>query len=285
MKIIYCADLHLRADTPECRTDDFTSTMLSKFQFLLEYAKKISAQIYIAGDVGHRPQWPNWLLAEVIGRIKESEVEIFAIPGQHDLPGHELGNWQKSALGVLHSSKALQMIPVPLEQVHQVKWFDTVVGFTHQLVIENKKEWPDQKATTAKRLLRSNSCDVLISGDNHKPFTVEYKNKSLINVGSMMRTTAAQVDYVPHFVVHDLETGIIDYIAYPIEKGVVSREHLEVAENAEKRLLTFVERLKDTWEAGMSFEQNMSSYIAANRKTITGDVETEIWEALEKGIK
>ena len=177
------------------------------------------------------------------------------------------------------------MIPVPLEQVHQVKWFDTVVGFTHQLVIENKKEWPDQKATTAKRLLRSNSCDVLISGDNHKPFTVEYKNKSLINVGSMMRTTAAQVDYVPHFVVHDLETGIIDYIAYPIEKGVVSREHLEVAENAEKRLLTFVERLKDTWEAGMSFEQNMSSYIAANRKTITGDVETEIWEALEKGIK
>ena len=53
------------------------------------------------------------------------------------------------------------------------------------MVYEGKKSWPGMKAGNALDMLkRLNGYDLIITGDNHKQFTVEYNGRWLINPGS-----------------------------------------------------------------------------------------------------
>ena len=51
---ILCADLHIRPDTPICRTDDFFDAMSKKIDFILSLSKEHNCPILMAGDLGHK---------------------------------------------------------------------------------------------------------------------------------------------------------------------------------------------------------------------------------------
>jgi DNA repair exonuclease SbcCD nuclease subunit len=296
---ILAADLHIRSDTPLCRNfnrDDYLKAQWDKLDFIFKLCKENDCPLLIAGDVGNKSQWPNWLLEVIINIIKVHDIEIIAIPGQHDLPEHRLENWQKSGCGVLHGARAIKMLLepkalslpfriFPFGYGNQIKHQKPInrtptIAMTHQMVIEDKLLWPDQKAPKGHELLKKfPEYDLILSGDNHNPFVAKYEGRLLVNPGSMMRMTAAQIDHKPRVYKLYADTNEVEAVYLPIEKGIISRTHIKTKQERDERMEAFVSRMSDDIEIGLSFEQNLEEYFNKNRtKKSTQD---KVWKAVE----
>jgi len=283
---ILTADWHIRADTPTSRTDDFTAAMWRKVQFINDLANEHDIPILIAGDLGHRPQWPNWLLEKFMSII--SDIEIIAIAGQHDLPGHNLEAIPQSGFGVLsragyiksygwhlHLLKDLHMFPFGIE----IEKYPGI-AMTHQMVIKGKSEWPGQVTSSAKSLLKKfPDYKLILSGDNHQPFVVEYEGRLLVNPGSMMRTTADQIDHRPRVYLWEAKSNIVEAVYLPIEQGVIDRTHIDTKKEKDARIEAYTTRLSERYEVGLSYEENLKAYFEENRTR--KPIQDRIWEACE----
>jgi len=303
---ILCADIHIRADVPKARTDDFHGSMWNKLGEILQLAHNNGdCPILVAGDLGEKAEWPDWLEARfIVERMKYPNVEILVVPGQHDLPQHNIELLDRSALGVLDSAGMIDVLidewssfdrgkiqicvqPLPYGQ-EMVNWpienkpsnvFN--IAMIHQLIIEgNTADWKGQSASPALDLLKKFSeYDLILSGDNHKPFVVEYEGRLLVNPGSMMRSTADQISHRPRVYLWWAETNECSVHYLPIKRGVLSREHLEQAEDKTARMEAFVRSVKNREELKLSFEKNMEIHLADN--PALKPVEQKIWASME----
>lgn len=293
---ILAADLHIRADIPLCRTDDYLKAQWHKLNFIFELCRKNDCPLLVAGDIGNKSQWPNWLLETVINIIEVYDINIIVIPGQHDLPEHRLENWQKSGCGVLHSAQAVKMLSEPILYHNIFRLFPfgygskikhwkpinrtPVIAMTHQMIIENKPLWPDQKAPKGHDLLKKfPEYDLILSGDNHNPFISKYENRLLVNPGSMMRMTASQINHKPRIYKWYADTNEVEAVYLPIEKGVVSRIHIKTKQERDERMEVFVNRISDDIEIGLSFEQNLIEYFNKNRTKKS--IQDKVWKTVE----
>ena len=288
---ILTSDWHIRADTPQCRTDDFTAAMWKKVQFINDLANEHNIPILIAGDLGHRPQWPNWLLEKFMSII--SDIEIIAIAGQHDLPGHNLEAIPQSGFGVLIRAGYIQKLITGKRHVIKDR---RVVGFsygeqikkdkvasiamTHQMVTEGKSEWPGQVASSAKSLLKKfPNYKLILSGDNHQAFVVKHEKRLLVNPGSMMRSTADQIDHQPRVYLWEAKSNSVVPIYLPIEQGVIDRSHIDTKKEKDARIEAYTTRLSERYEVGLSYEENLKAYFEENRTR--QPIKDRIWEVCE----
>lgn len=304
---ILMADLHIRPDTPECRTDDFLVTQEKKLKFIVDISKKYKCPVLIAGDIGNKPQWPNWLLRWFVWMIKD--IQIIAIPGQHDLPDHRLKEVDRSAQGVLSITdiidlrteirinlihdfvlisfpyskpiKHLKQIEIKKEDLTLYKSLSRPkVAITHQMVIENKPLWPGQDAPKGHQLLKKYpKYDLILSGDNHNPFVSKYKGRLLVNPGSIMRITADQINHKPRVYLWYAKTNKVELVYLPIQKGVVSREHIKNEEEIDERTTIYIKRIKADYEIGFSFEGNLERRIESNK--VEKEVEHKLWRMVK----
>ena len=203
MRYICAADLHIRPDKPLCRAEsheEWIEVQFKKLSFILDLSTQHGATLLIAGDFAHRAtDWPSWLTSRLITLLSHHSQPIIAIPGQHDLPYHQLASIWSSNLGVLNAAGTLSLDD--LGPVHTYPYgisIDPVkqgsVALTHQMILQSEKDeiWKGQikegKGNPAKRILKSNpNYQLIVSGDNHQPFAVEYEGRWLINPGSMTR--------------------------------------------------------------------------------------------------
>lgn len=306
---ILSADTHLRPDAPTCRTDNFFVAQDKKLDFILDLCKKNDCPLLVAGDFGHKALnngWPTWFLRHIINKLKDTEV--FVIPGQHDLPNHRLDLWKQSGIGVLHEAEAIQVLlndyrtitvnpsntfptskfvlfPFPygakITSIIRNKFeFDVpVVAMSHQMVIENTELWPGQTAQTGHQLLKQfPEYDLILSGDNHNPFVVEYKNRLLVNPGSMMRTTAAQIDHKPRVYLWYAKENKVTPVFLPIEQNVISRAHIEIAEERSERMDAYTKHAREDVEIELSYPDNIKRYLEKHRTQ--GRVKTKIFAAI-----
>ena len=292
---ILAADLHIRADIPMCRTDDYLRAQFDKLEFIFELCRKDDCPLLVAGDIGNKSQWPNWLLEKTISIINKYKIGIICIPGQHDLPEHRLDYWEKSGCGVLHRAATIELISEPILYHNIFRIFPFGYGneishcklitpplkiaIAHQMVIENKPLWPGQEAPKGNALLKKfPEYDLILTGDNHNPFVVEYQGRLLVNPGSMTRMTAAQIDRKPRVYKWYADANEVEAVYLPIEKGVVSRIHIENEKERDKRMEAFVSRMKDDFEISLSFENNLEEYFRINRTKKT--IQNKVWAAV-----
>ena len=282
------ADWHIRADTPQCRTDDFITAMWNKVTYIINLANKYDIPILLAGDLGQRSQWPNWLIEKFMRAAYHSQ--IIAIPGQHDLPEHNLKLQPKSAFGVLRRSKYINDDIIGVDQNFGLALFpygvkiknlkSKTVAMTHQMVIQDKPEWPGQVASSGKSLLKKfPDYKLILSGDNHKPFIVEYEGRLLVNPGSMMRTTADQINHEPRVYLWYAKENAVEVVYLPIEQGVIDRSHIDTKKEKDARIEAYTARLSERYEIGLSFEANLEEHFKTNRTR--KPVKERIWEACE----
>ena len=305
---ILLADWHIRPDTPLCRTDDFFAAQERKIDFIFDLAKKHNCPILVAGDLGDKSQWPNWLLEWFTKKVFDNfdESPIVVIPGQHDLPNHRLEDWKKSGIGVLNASEAIKLLDSENGQDVNIMYFDhycavlsfpysmelgkvdlnnsiPIIALTHQMVIEDRKLWPDLKAPQGHDLLkRFPQYDLILSGDNHLPFVCEYEGRLLVNPGSIMRIRADQKDHKPRIYLWYSDTNTVDPAYLPIEQDVISREHIEAQETKDKRIEVYAKRIKSDIEIKLSFEDNLEEYFNSNR--IEKVVKDKVWETVKGEI-
>lgn len=278
---ILLSDWHIREDQPACRTDNFWEAQENKIDFILNLAKENDCPILCAGDLGHKPRWSCRLLEWAINKFRG--YKIFVIAGQHDILEHRLETWPQSGIGVLNAAGAVEFISFPKiinnkfivypfsygEEIIAPQKNDSdlpKIAMVHQMIVETKDLFPNQNALKGNQLLKKHlKFSLICSGDNHNPFVSEYEGRLLVNPGSMMRMTGAQIDHTPRVYKWYAEENTVEAIYLPIEQGVVTRIHIEDKEIRDKRMESFVSRMTDDFEVSLSFENNLEEYFQTNR--------------------
>ena len=296
------SDWHIRGDRPVARIDDYREAQTKKIEFILSLAQKHSCPVLIAGDVGHKALWGDQLLNYFIDILNRfSDVRIIAIAGQHDLPNHRLDRWEEAGIGVLN--KSLKEFEVAMDNCAHIPFEARIrpfhysqkiekhteddegnkqVALMHHMVIKSQGEklWHDQVAHSAKWYLRKFPCyDLIVTGDNHQSFSVEYEGRRLVNAGSLMRMSANQIDHRPSVYLWYAETNEVERVYLPHEENVIDRSHIDETNERDERIEAYVNRLKKTSEIGLSFEKNIENFFKSNRTRKS--VMDKVWSAIE----
>lgn len=278
--LILTADWHLREDIPSCRIDDFETAQWNKIREISKLQRQFDCHVLHAGDLFHYWKPSPYLISKAIQEIPPG---FFSVAGNHDLPQHSLDLVDKSGLYSLHVAGTIDWIKEGGnfgQPVGAVPSFSKV-GVWHHFVWDGKElPWPGCEEMTAKKVLIANpEFDLIVTGDHHKPFVYSLNGRLLVNPGCLTRQVADYADHKPRVYFWYADTNTVEPYYLKIKMGVVSREHIEVNEQRDKRIDAFVSRLSDTWEVGLSFEDNLKRFISSNqlRKSIV-DL---IYKALE----
>ena len=285
---IFCADLHLMERTPLCRLDeDFLKTQEDKVNWIIDLQDKYKCPVFIAGDIFDVPRLSKESDIKWIQIFRQSEHGIIAIPGQHDLPNHNIKNLSDSSLGVVAEGvDNFGLRAVPFGTLGGVRAIENrEIGMIHKLIHDNKSSRVKAEGKTisysAKKILRENlEYDVIVSGDNHMTFVVEYENRLLVNPGSMMRIKADQIDHRPCVFLYDADQNKVFPEYFSIDKNVVTREHIEKEQKHDERMDAYIEKLSDDDEEGLNFSEKMKSFLKINK--VKKSVKDKIWEFMEE---
>ena len=302
--LILSADWHIRSDVSENRIDDFLREQERKIDFILDMSNKYCCPIVVAGDIGDKSKWENWLLEKYIKKFKAHSQNILVLPGQHDLPNHRLDKLSESGLGVLAASKAIikltrlnllgsvaswlspfpfgkELCPIGIIKEKNSQYKNIAV--THQLISQSRLWEGQENFVSAKSLLKKfPEYDLIVSGDNHQSFIEKYEGRLLVNPGSIMRSTIAQINHKPKVYLWSAEDNEVKAIEIPIRsaKKVFDLFVMKKQDKRDERMSAFVESLKFDCEFKMSFKDNLDKFLNENK--VEQGIKNKIFMSLEK---
>jgi len=289
MKILATGDWHLTKNPPKKRIDDYPQN--DKVFYILNLAYKHNCSLILQpGDFFDSHKTNDYLKRAIIYMLKEhNDIPIKTIFGQHDLRYHS-SDTNNTPLRVLEAARVLDILTYEHSfaniHLYGASWFEDIPKIRHQdspkkdihilvihkMIIKDKLLWEGQEnATKGNILLRNSGFDLIVAGDNHQSFAVSYKNKHLVNCGSLMRMTTAQLDHKPGVYIYDTEDRTIEKHYIPIEPAekVFDLSTVEKEKKENKELEAFVARLKDNVKIeGLDYAKNMQQYIKENEDSI-----------------
>lgn len=268
---ILCADLHFRDDQPICRTDDFFETQIRKMRWLRELAHEQDCPVICSGDYFHHWKPSPQLLSACIAYMPF----VITIPGNHDLPQHNINLIEKSGLWTLEKAGKVAITQIKLGEIAMVQYEECPkIGVIHKLINH------PQSTTTAKNILKKYpEYNLILSGDNHQTFEASIGNRWLINPGSFSRQTADQINHKPCVYLWYSAEMHFDAVEVPIINVVISTKHLKEKKEKDLRIDKFTERLKEGYNISASFKENMKAYFE-NNMTRKG-VKEMVYELME----
>ncbi|MCP4371992.1 MAG: metallophosphoesterase [Deltaproteobacteria bacterium] len=218
---VACADLHIHSKVPKNRKGDYYGQVLTKFGHLLRLTAKYSIPklLVVAGDFFDAPNVPYKVANKVMAMIKESEVHIMVVPGQHDLRYHVSG-LENTPLGVLQTSGQVEILTPKMSKTtyggvsfvgagwNEEPEEEADVLVMHRMVTKKGELWPGQtNYSTAHAIMRKYPwAECIITGDNHLPHALRWEGRLQINCGSMVRSTKSQIGFQPRCWLVDTST-------------------------------------------------------------------------------
>lgn len=315
MKIAVCGDQHWTVSKPANRIDDYYATVLRKLDWEVSTAIDMGCNVMVfPGDLFDHYKVPYGLVSKVLKTLVMApsyhDMQFFCIAGQHDQRYHTQ-DLENTPLGLmvnaiddlfLLGSKPTTYLSANNERTHfyGAGWGQEIpkpvddtfnVLVTHRMVIGDTKLWEGQEDyTEAKGLLRDYpEYDLFITGDNHaRVIQRDQHGRAVINMGSMMRSTTAQMEHVPAMAIFDTETKDLQILEIPCEPAhkVFAVEKVAVEKERNEKLDLFVNSLQQGEGAEkMNFASNLASFITKNRDTISAGVETELKRMLPTDTK
>lgn len=291
---ILCGDSHLRSDQPLCRNDDFFEVQLYKTKWLRKLQQKYNCPVLSSGDTFHKWKPDLYLLQLIIKYLPECFITI---PGNHDLPSHNLDLFDKCGLNILEVAGIATVLfdkkydlknniniwpfpwgikPTPISS--SISGIN--VALCHTMTYARRKPWPDCKDLGATSLLKQmKGFDLVVVGHNHKSFVVEHEGRLLVNPGSLSRQTADQADHKPRIYLWYAEDNHVEPVFVPIKENVINRSHINHQNEREERISAFVSRIKRDAEVSLSFVDNIHQALAQNR--IRTGVKKLVLEAID----
>lgn len=265
--LILTSDWHLRDDTPSCRIDDFQDTQWKKVEQVLKLQNQYECPVLHAGDLFHHWKPSPWLISQAIARLPN---EFYTVAGQHDLPQHNLHAIKNSGLYTLVVAGVVELFEDAGnfgQEIAEYHMKGRKVGVWHHFVWDGKNiPWPGFEGLSAREVLKQNpQFDLIVTGDNHRPFTYEYKGRLLVNCGCLTRQAADYDTHQPRVWLWNAETNTVKAHFLKVDKGAVSRKHIEEVEVRTKRIDAFISRLSEEWEVSVSFEENLKRFISSNK--------------------
>jgi DNA repair exonuclease SbcCD nuclease subunit len=298
---IILSDIHLRDTQPICRKDDFWETQIKKLKWLKSFHKSIGTNVPVlcAGDVFHEWKTSPKLINMALDYLPN---KMISIPGNHEMPNHNYELMDESGYGVLSKtdkirnnigvhrgtfggSKNLSIQFFP----YGTKLYSTdpdspdiEIALAHHFVYKGRKPFPGQLTGVKSLLKKLKGYKLVITGDNHQPFTHKEGNTLLINPGCFSRQRASEATIRPRVYIWYAENNSFDIEYVPIEDSeeIISRKHLEQIEYKNEKIEIFVGRLNENIDAQLDFKSNMKQYLDGNLK-IKKLTKTKIREAME----
>lgn len=293
---ILTADWHLRGTVPKCRTDNYLEAQERKAGKIREAATRNDCPILVAGDLGDKPEWPNWLLEWFIRFF--AGVEIYVVPGQHDLPEHRLDKWKQAGLGVLSSAGAITVFDDPMNSylfLGNDQWQVNALPYGSEQIFMPLR----RRASNRKYMLLAHSLvsrvgtpwsesvkdfvnrfpwyDMYVVGDNHIHDIIHLgERKKFVSPGSLMRMTADQFNHFPK-VIHMREDGSLSMSSHQTEQGVVSRQHIEEEEKRKAIDDIFIEQLAEMRGMTFTFEGRVEMLVEDKG----AGVQRKVWGAVK----
>jgi predicted phosphodiesterase len=264
---ILCSDIHLREDTPVCRTDDFPQTQWRKMKWLRDLQQKYNCPVWHGGDLFHHWKTSPSLLTATMNNLPNLFCTVY---GNHDLPQHNIQLSRKSGLYTLWFAEKLKTFlgtnwggEVYADSGIEVNGRRILIW--HVFTYQGKEPWPGCTSPTGSKLLRKYpQFDLILTGDNHKPFVEEHNGRLLVNPGSLMRQRASESHKPRIYLYHSLDNTVTP-VYVPIDEGVITIEHLEKKKQRDGRIDAFISKLNDDWESSLSFEENLKRFIEKNK--------------------
>ncbi len=266
-RFINTADLHFRLDRPKCRIDeDWMGAQENVLRFILDKARELKCPLIINGDICDRSvsgvELVNWIMSIF---QDYPDVVVYALPGNHDLPYHNMENIDRSAYGVLQKSGIFDitsnMFPFGTDTVESVAGNELI--FIHRLIMEKDPGFKMGDMLTADELLDLYpDAKYIFTGDNHDGFVHTRGDRSVINPGSPIRQSASQKEYTPRIYVVDILKNTTEKIDVPDPEDMVVIDYLNQAKDRDIRIQEFVDKMKvdsdtDNSGIGYSFQDNL----------------------------
>jgi hypothetical protein len=285
---LFSADWHLTEDQPEAWVSDYQKAQWEAVSFCVEQSFRLQVPLFIAGDLFHHWKPSPFLIHRTLRYLRKA-FEVYIIPGQHDLAGHNLEEYARTGIGVL--LEAGGNIKVAVKRMEHsfrgtlVPWGEEIPErdnayflTIHQMLWAGKAPYPGADPEgEAKRFMKKHRWPLIVAGDNHQTTLVEYEGRKLLIPGSLMRMTAAQIDHKPAIWGLTQDGDLVPY--YIPQTGEITRAHLVREKEHNTRIEAFAKRLQGSLEVGLSFKENLTQFIAENR--VSRAVEKEIWSAVE----
>jgi DNA repair exonuclease SbcCD nuclease subunit len=282
MSFIITSDWHIRSKPPVSRIDDYLKAQWHVIEELVDFAVSQGSSLIVAGDVFHTAKPTLQLVMQLIDALDLSH-NIYAIPGQHDLPGHLLSRVNESGIGLLHKCGSIKQMEgsviindtevhlfpygtelKPLEEVN-CEWNMAVC---HTLVTNDPNSKMEGAQSARKFLKKMKGYDLVVVGDNHKTFMIEDNGRYLISPGSLLRTNADQMDHEPclweWMPGYEPDQFVFDCCKTPEKE--LTRGHIDVREDRDERITSFVTTINNDYDVSLSFDDNMSKFLQKNKQ-------------------
>jgi hypothetical protein len=288
---VVCSDLHLSLIKPVCRADKDWMEVQARY---LKQLKEVAGELPIicAGDIFDRwnpsPELINFALREL-------PDGMLCVPGQHDLPFHQIDQMARSGYGVLAFTGKIQDLtkgPVSLKGavVWGFGWEEEIkppiknnalkIAAIHRYCWMTGSSYPGAPDTGHVNAYKKKiqGYDVAVFGDNHAGFVKQISAlTTVINCGGFIRRKSDEIDYRPMI-------GVV------YSDGSVSRHRLDTAgdlfhEIPEDRkevpfdMKNFIDGLEGLGEHGLDFKEAVTRHL--NSEEVDSEVRQIIMKALE----
>ena len=293
--LILSADWHLTDSTPTCRQDDYLEAQANKYQQIADLQDSCGGiPILVAGDVFDKWKPSPFLLHWALEHLPSN---IYAIPGNHDLPAHSISRYDESGFAVLEAAGKIRWVreagmgSVGFDRTgiiygfHYGKTmepngidFGRSVAMIHEFVYKGRAPFPGATGKISGITQVGSSYDLVLIGDNHKPFTHREGKTLYVNPGSLTRRTADQINHLPRVYLYYAETNEVEPVYLDVQPDAVSREHIDISKDRADRIDEFVNRLKMNITFSISFEENIKNFLLAN--DVPKPVEKKIMKAI-----
>jgi DNA repair exonuclease SbcCD nuclease subunit len=310
---ILLADIHLSLKAPVWRSaeEDWLSAQTRVLKEIRSLRNEHeNCPIICAGDIFDRSRKvaDGWnASAELINfALNELPDNIYAIPGQHDLPDHQYADIERSAYWTLvEAGKIKNILPgdarivdnklalygfppgYAIEKPYQHHaWIKCgiVIAVVHDYIWITGHSYPD---APKEKKIGSNSFypkwsgyDVVVYGDNHKGFNRKIGGTIVYNCGTLMRRKSDEINYKPRVGLLMEDKSVVTHFLDTSADKYIDRASLSKAKDSSLDTKEFFDELEKLGNTALDFKDAMKEFL--HRHNTADPVKRIINRAMEK---
>lgn len=299
---VVCSDIHLCAHAPAARASepDWFAAMAKPLAELRRTAKALGVPIVCAGDIFDKWDPPHELTNFAIEHLPE----MYAVPGQHDLPYHIDEDMDKSAFGTLVRIGKVKLLRESPTLIKGAWLFGFGWGAEITPLAGTEKEDRNLRVAVVHAYCWAGRCsykgaeesqnlsawqkklvgyDCAVFGDNHKGFYGsggEGASRGLMNCGGFMRRRTDDATRNPMIGILYSDGSIRKHLLNTEGEQLDIGEIVEMRERDDAEIEDFVKRLSDLQESSFDFASALVNYIETHdvspgvRKFILSSIQT-----------
>ncbi|HSH35071.1 metallophosphoesterase family protein [Schnuerera sp.] len=315
MKLLFITDTHIRGTTPKNRKDNLPDTLEKKFKEIIKIIKEYNIDYILhGGDLFDRPDISVSIVSNFASILKDFNVPIYIVCGNHDIYGHNPNTLNRTMLGLLNALSVVRIIDqneIIYLNKNGIKVQLTGQPYTynidnessrHNYIVDNIPEDVDYAIHMVHGMLlnkpflkgipytlidhiKDTKAHITLSGHYHSGFgIIETNNRYFINPGSLIRVTNSltEIDRMPKAAIIDLNNTInVELLELKTaSKGqeVLDRQEIENHIFKSERLFEF----KQSIDTAINFEKLEINEILMEVSNTEGVSEEVKVEALKR---